>query len=96
MCALAIITLFVAILGWLVRDYRRYLRYRHSVALMLADVGLDPEAFEEAETRRIEGAVRRCYMRRKPASLAAVAALSLAGHRCPIHVAAHGGLPMRR
>ena len=82
MWVLAIVTLLVAaVSGWLVRDYRRYLRYRHSVAVMLADAGLDPEAFGEAETRRLEGAVRRCYMRRKPASLAAVAALSLAGHR---------------
>ena len=81
MLALAIIVLLVAMLGWLVRDYRRYLRYRHSVAVMLADAGLDPDAFGEAETRRLESAVRRCYMRRKPAALAAVAALSLAGHR---------------
>ena len=81
MWALATVTLLVAVVGWQVRDYRRYLRYRHSVAVMLSDAGLDSDAFGEAESRRLEGAVRRCYMRRKPASLAAVAALSLAGHR---------------
>ena len=48
-----------------------HLRYRHRVALMLADAGLDPDAFGEAEMRRLESAVRRCYMRRKPAALAA-------------------------
>ena len=56
MWALAIVTLLVAVVfGLLVRDYRRYLRYRHSVAGMLAAAGLDPEAFGEAETRRLEG-----------------------------------------
>lgn len=78
MWALTIIVLLVTVLGWLVRDYRQYLRYRYHVALMLADAGLDPDVFREAETRRLEGAVRRCYMHRKPASLAAVSVLSLA------------------
>ena len=78
---LAALVLVGTLLGWLVRDFRRYLRYRHRVALLLAGAGLDPDAFGEAETRQLEGAVRRCYMRRKSPALAAVSVLSLAVHR---------------
>ena len=53
-------------LGWLLRDYRRYKAYRLRVAELLAAAGLDPAHFSEAETQRLENAVRRCFFKQRP------------------------------
>ena len=62
-------------------DYRRCLEYRAQVAELLADARLDPADFNEAETDRVENAVKRCYFKRRPRQDAVTVVLAATGRR---------------